>query len=91
MKLQKKVISIGNSEKIFVEYRHELEFDGDTEIDIIEDTATPTAAKIEFAENYERLKHIVRYKPKYPAVEHLIMHELVHLDFVIDARKAGLN
>jgi tetratricopeptide (TPR) repeat protein len=89
--IAKKIISIGNSEKIFVEYRHKLEFDGDTEIDIIEDTAIPTAAKIEFAENYERLKHIVRYKPKYPAVEHLIMHELVHLDFVINARKAGLN
>lgn len=89
--IAKKVISKGNSEKIFVEYRHKLEFDGDTEIDIIEDMAIPTAAKIEFAENYERSKHIVRYKPKYPAVEHLIMHELVHLDFVIDARKAGLN
>jgi tetratricopeptide (TPR) repeat protein len=89
--IAKKIISIGNSEKIFVEYRHKLEFEGDTEIDIIEDTAIPTAAKIEFAENYERSKHIVRYKPKYPAVEHLIMHELVHLDFVIDARIAGLN
>ena len=89
--IAKNIITAGNSEKIFVEYRHKLEFDGDTEIDIIEDSAIPTAAKIEFAENYERSKHIVRYKPKYPAVEHLIMHELVHLDFVIDARKAGLN
>jgi len=87
----KNVVESKPNKQIFVEYRHKLEFEGGTEIDIIEDTAIPTAAKIEFAENYERSKHIVRYKPKYPAVEHLIMHELVHLDFVIDARKAGLN
>jgi hypothetical protein len=33
----------------------------------------------------------VKFKPNYPAVEHLIMHELVHLDFVIEARKGELN
>ena len=31
------------------------------------------------------------YNTKYPAYEHLIMHELVHLDFVIKARKAQVN
>lgn len=87
----KNVVESKPNKQIFVEYRHKLEFEGGTEIDIVEDTSISTAAKIEFAENYERSKHIVRYKPKYPAVEHLIMHELVHLDFVIDARKAGLN
>ena len=61
------------------------------EIDIVEDAGIPTAAKIEFAENYNKEKHIVKYKPEYPAVEHLIMHELVHLDFVIEARKEDLN
>jgi tetratricopeptide (TPR) repeat protein len=87
----KNIVESEQNKQIFVEYRHKLEFEGGTEIDIVEDTSIPTAAKIEFAENYERSKHIVRYKPKYPAVEHLIMHELVHLDFVINARKAGLN
>jgi len=43
------------------------------------------------AENYEREIHLVKYKPSYPAVEHLIMHELAHLDFVIEARKGELN
>ncbi len=86
-----KIIATGEGKKIFREYRHQLEFDGGTEIDITEDAAIPTAAKIEFAENYDRAKHIVRFKPNYPAVEHLIMHELVHLDFVIEARKGELN
>jgi tetratricopeptide (TPR) repeat protein len=86
-----KVLSNNDGKKIFRTYRSKLEFDGDREIDIVEDAEIDTAAKFEFAENYNRPKHIVRYKPNYPAVEHLIMHELVHLDFVIEARKEELN
>jgi tetratricopeptide (TPR) repeat protein len=86
-----KIIETGEAKKIFRNYRHKLEFEGGKEIDIIEDSAIPTAAKIEFAENYDRPKHIVKYKPKYVAVDHLIMHELVHLHFVIEARNKELN
>lgn len=87
----KKIISTDIGKKIFKEYRHKLEFDGDRKVDIVQDDDIPTAAKFEFAENYDREVHLVRYKPNYPAVEHLIMHELVHLDFVIQARKENLN
>lgn len=89
--ISKKIIATDRGKKIFREYRHKLEFDGDRKIDIIQDEEIPTAAKFEFAENYDRETHIVKYKPSYPAVEHLIMHELVHLDFVIEARKNELN
>lgn len=89
--ISKKIISTDTGKKIFREYRHKLEFDGDRKIDIVQDEEIPTAAKFEFAENYNRETHIVKYKPSYPAVEHLIMHELVHLDFVIVARKDELN
>ncbi len=89
--ISKKIIQNGDGKKILREYRHKLEFKGGKEIDIVEDKEIPTAAKIEFAENYDRTKHIVKYKPNYPAVEHLIMHELVHLDFVIEARTGELN
>ena len=89
--ISKKIITTDTGKKIFREYRHKLEFDGDRKIDIIQDEEIPTAAKFEFAENYDRETHIVKYKPSYPAIEHLIMHELVHLDFVIEARKNKLN
>lgn len=89
--IAQKIIATSEGKKIFRQYRHKLEFEGGTEIDIIEDAEIPTAAKIEFAENYNRPKHIVRFKLGYPAVEHLIMHELVHLDFVLEARKEELN
>jgi len=76
---------------ILEEYKDKLIAEGGTEIEIIEDPEIQTAAKFEFAENYNRQKHIIRFKPKYTATEHLIIHELVHLDFVIEARKKNLN
>lgn len=89
--LAKKITSNDTGEKILREYRHRLEFEGDRKIDIVQDEEIPTAAKFEFAENYGREIHTVRYKPNYPSVEHLIMHELVHLDLVMQARKDDLN
>jgi Flp pilus assembly protein TadD len=89
--IAQKIIATDTGKKIFRDYRHKLEYEGDRKIDIIKDEEIPTAAKFEFAENYDRENHIVKYKPSYPAVEHLIMHELVHLDFAIQARKDNLN
>lgn len=68
-----------------------MEFEGGTEITLIEDTEILTAAKFELAENYNRKNHVILYKPNYPAGEHLMMHELVHLEFIIEARKDDLN
>jgi tetratricopeptide (TPR) repeat protein len=72
-------------------YRNKLAKSGGTEIEIVEDENIPTAARMEFAENYKRQNHVVRYKPGYPGAQHLVMHELVHLDFVIEARLKSLN
>lgn len=89
--IAKKISATDKGKKIYKGYLHKLEFEGDREIEIVQDSEIPTAAKFEFAENHERTKHLVKYKSSYPAAEHLIMHELVHLDFVIEARKLALN
>ncbi|MFC5283623.1 tetratricopeptide repeat protein [Pedobacter alpinus] len=89
--IAQKIIATDAGKKIFRAYRHLLETKGEVKIDIIQDDSIPTAAKIEFAENYDRDKHLVKFKANYPAVEHLVMHEMTHLDFVIDAQKANLN
>ena len=68
-----------------------LEEQCEMKIVIEEDAALKTAAKIEFAENYDREFHLVKYNPQYPAVHHLIMHELTHLLFAVQARHAGKN
>jgi tetratricopeptide (TPR) repeat protein len=76
---------------LFKAYRSKLEELGGVEVDILEDSEITTDAKIEFAEHYKRDKHIVKYKSSFPAIEHLIMHELVHLDFVLQAKQANSN
>lgn len=55
------------------------------------DDEIPTVAKIEFAENYNRNYHLVKYKSTYPAVEHLVIHELMHLELVSEARAVEEN
>jgi Tfp pilus assembly protein PilF len=60
-------------------------------IEFIEDPSIPTAAKIEIAEYHKHHSHIIKYKPDYPAIEHLQMHELMHLKLVLEARTANHN
>ena len=86
-----RLIKMDDGQKIIKEYQHKLEFDGGVEIESIETDDIPTAAKIEFAENHDTPNHVIKFKPDRPAVEHLIMHELVHLDLAIQARKENLN
>ena len=87
----KAVILRGDAKKIVSKYLYKLEFEGDKLIESIEDNEIPTVAKLEVAENYSREKHQIKYKPNTVAYEHLIMHELVHLDFIIQARKDHIN
>ena len=91
IKTGKKLIETDSGFNILKSFLHKLEFEGDRKIDIIEDDTIETIAKMELAENYNRDHHLIRYKPSYPAKEHLMMHELVHIKYVIDARKENQN
>jgi Tfp pilus assembly protein PilF len=86
-----KIAQQNEGKNIFRKYRVFLESKGNVEIDIIKDDSIPTIAKMEFAENYNRDKHIIKYKETNLSFPHLIMHELVHLDFVLDAKKEENN
>lgn len=86
-----RIVQEGHGKQAVKEFLHKLEFEGGREIETIDDPSIATAAKIEFAEYYGREKHIVKYKPDYPAVEHLMMHELLHLSLVIEARAEDAN
>jgi len=89
--IAKKLISSSNITAILEKYLLKLEDEGGVEVEINEDNSIETVAKFEFAENYNRNKHRLLFKSDYPAVEHLKMHELVHLDFAIEARKHEKN
>ena len=76
---------------IVQEFADRLEKKYGKKIVIQKDASIKTAAKIEFAENYQRDYHLVKYKPDYPAVHHLIMHELTHLLLAAEARENSRN
>jgi tetratricopeptide (TPR) repeat protein len=86
-----KIFQTDSGKNIFRKYRVILEQKGGVEIDIVKDETIATLAKIELAENYDREKHIVKFKDTSPYYPHLIMHELVHLDFILDAKKEETN
>jgi tetratricopeptide (TPR) repeat protein len=91
VEIAKRILATNTGDMIIELYSKKLEYLGEKEIhvEIAPDIATP--AKMEFGENHNRPFHLIRYKDTYPAVEHLIMHEMVHLEFVLDARKDGVN
>src|ERR1035437_4464322 len=91
LKTAEEFVKTDAGKKIFNEYKSYLEIQTDKAIKVEVDNSIPTAAKIEFAENYNRDYHLIKYKEKYLAVEHLMMHELVHLDFAHQARKEETN
>lgn len=86
-----KIFQQGKGKNIFKQYRVLLEQKGGVEIDIIKDDTIATVAKIEFSENYGREKHIIKFKDTILGYEHLLMHELVHLDFVLEAQALENN
>ena len=85
------IFSTNTGKNIFRKYRVYLEQKSGFEIDIVKDESIPTAAKIEFAENHDREKHIIKFKDSAAAFEHLIMHELVHLELVLDSQEEENN
>ncbi|MEI6652743.1 MAG: hypothetical protein WCL42_09245 [Chlorobiaceae bacterium] len=68
-----------------------LEEECGKKIIIEEDAELKTAVIIELAENHDRTYHLVKYNSEFPSVYHLIMHELTHLLFAVQARQAGKN
>ena len=72
-------------------FAEKIEAECGKEIVVESDSALDAATMIEFAENHDRSYHLIKYNPEYPAVHHLIMHELTHLLFTTQARRAGKN
>lgn len=78
-----------DSKKAVTSFVNELEVKTDTDIQVKENSELDTAAKIEYAEVHGRNHHLVLYKPKHPGVDHLILHELTHLELSYEAREEG--
>lgn len=86
-----KAIKSIDTAEMFNQYSHRLAVESGKIIDVLQDDTVPTPAKLEIAENYSRDKHIIRFKKERLAVEHLMMHELVHLDITVQCRSKNAN
>ncbi|MFV0226784.1 hypothetical protein OBK05_03670 [Empedobacter falsenii] len=64
---------------------------GGKKIEFQQDDTLAVLAKIEIAENYNRDHHLVKYKPSHGYEIHLILHELIHLEYILEARLVGDN
>jgi len=68
-------------------FAKELEVRTNTDIKIKEDRTIKTAATIQYAEVHNRDHHLVLHKPSKVGVDHLILHELTHLELATEARE----
>lgn len=80
-----------NALSIINNYKGQLETTGNKNINIVENNTIENPAKIEIAEYHKKEQHNVFYKTNLKGYQHLVMHELVHLDFVLQARKINEN
>lgn len=80
-----------DADEVVNRFIKELSYKAEKEIKIIGDESIDTIAKIEFAEVYNKDHHLIKYKPSYDAVSHLVLHELMHLELVLEARNAEGN
>ena len=77
--------------EIVDQFISELSYKTEKEIKKVEDDSISTAAKIEFAEVHNRSHHLIKYKSDRPAIDHLIIHELIHLELAEEAREQNAN
>lgn len=86
-----KIIKTDIGKGIFENYHHQLQERSKKEIRVIIDENIDAAAGFEFAENHDRSFHLIKYKPNFAVAYPLMMHELVHLEFVLEAREKSCN
>lgn len=87
----KKYLEGFSGEVCFKNYHDEVERMCKRPVKVVEDASIETAAKIEYAETYNRDYHLVKFKPDYIGVYHLMMHELAHLHLATEARRKHSN
>ncbi|MCG6146502.1 tetratricopeptide repeat protein [Leptospira bandrabouensis] len=87
--IAEQIILSEDIDDLIQKYKKELESKQPLPIHIEASTSIPYNAKIEYGELYNREFHLIKFQPSKQTVAHLVLHELVHLEFAIDARTNG--
>lgn len=75
-------VVLGIKDEIEMKYNQKIE---------IEDDTLDLSAKLEYGPTHHRDYHLIKYNPKKPFMEHLAIHEMMHLQMNLEADKVNNN
>lgn len=87
----KNLVSSTNYINVMLGIKDSIELESKSKVKIEEDNNLEVSAKLQYGKVYNRSYNLVKYNPKMPYMEHLVIHELMHLDMALEASKRGAN
>lgn len=87
----KNLVSSTNYINVMLGIKDSIELESKSKVKIEEDNNLEVSAKLQYGKVYNRNYNLVKYNPKMPYMEHLVIHELMHLDMALEASKRGAN
>jgi tetratricopeptide (TPR) repeat protein len=91
VKISEIYLSSVNQRSLYKEFHEELEVMLGRKITFKENKNIGLTARVEVAEHKNLNSHIIHFNPSNPDYSYQIMHELMHLYLINDARKKGNN
>lgn len=85
------VVESTNYMNVVLGIKDEIEMKYNQKIEIEEDDTLNLSAKLEYGPTHHRDYHLIKYNPKKPFMEHLAIHEMMHLQMNLEADKVNNN
>ena len=85
------VVESTNYMNVVLGIKDEIEVKYNQKIEIEEDDTLDLSAKLEYGPTHHRDYHLIKYNPKKPFMEHLAIHEMMHLQMNLEADKVNNN
>lgn len=85
------VVESTNYMNVVLGIKDEIEMTYHQKIEIEEDDTLDLSAKLEYGPTHHRDFHLIKYNPKKPFMEHLAIHEMMHLQMNLEADKVNTN
>lgn len=87
----KHLVNDTNYINVMLGIKDAVELESKNEIRVEQDDRLEVSAKMQYGKTHQRPYHLIKYNPKLPYMEHLVVHELMHLDMNLEASKEGKN
>lgn len=85
------VVESTNYMNVVLGIKDEIEMKYNQKIEIVKDDTLDLSAKLEYGPTHHRDCHLIKYNPKKPFMEHLAIHEMMHLQMNLEADKVNTN